>query len=45
MSEATRYTPENDAVDWRGLADQIFPADVLRTAPAVNPLALLRNSD
>jgi hypothetical protein len=41
MSEATRFTPENDAVDWRGLADQIFPADALRTAPTVNPLAVV----
>jgi hypothetical protein len=41
MSEATRFTPENDAVDWRDLADQIFPADALRTAPTVNPLAVV----
>jgi hypothetical protein len=41
MSEATRFTAENDAVDWRGLADQIFPADALRTAPTVNPLAVV----
>jgi hypothetical protein len=39
MSEATRYNLENDAVDWRDLADQIFPADALRTAPTVHPLA------
>jgi len=45
MSEATRDTPENDAVDWHALADQLFPADALRTAPALfNPLALVRNS-
>jgi hypothetical protein len=44
MSEATRYIPENDAVDWRGLADQIFPVDALLTVPAVNPLAVLRSS-
>jgi hypothetical protein len=44
MFEATRNTPENDAVDWHALADQLFPADALRTAPAVNPLALVRNS-
>ena len=44
MFEAARYTTENDAVDWRGLADQIFPADALRTAPAVNPLAAIRSS-
>jgi hypothetical protein len=44
MSEATRYAPENDAVDWRALADELFPADVLRAAPAFNPLAVLRNN-
>jgi hypothetical protein len=38
MFEATRYTPENDAVDWRALADELFPAEALRTAPSVNPL-------
>ena len=36
MSEATWYTPDNDAIDWRALADQLFPAEVLLTAPAVN---------
>jgi hypothetical protein len=35
--------PENDAVDWLGLADQLFPADALRTASAFNPLAMVRN--
>ena len=44
MSEATRYAPENDAVDWLDLADQLFPADALRTAPTFNPLAVVRNS-
>jgi hypothetical protein len=44
VSEATRYTPENDAVDWSALADQLFPAEVLRTAPPFNPLEVLRNS-
>jgi hypothetical protein len=24
MFEATRYTPENDGVDWYALADQLF---------------------
>jgi hypothetical protein len=44
MSEATRYTPENDAIDWRDLADKIFPVEALRTAPAVTPLTVLSNS-
>jgi hypothetical protein len=44
MSKATGYTPENDAVDWRDLADQIFPLEALRTEPAVHPLAVLGNS-
>ena len=35
MFEATRYIPENDTVDWRELADLVFPADALRPAPAV----------
>jgi hypothetical protein len=43
MSEVTRFTPGTDAVDWRGLADQIFPAERLLTAPAFNPLAVLTN--
>jgi hypothetical protein len=38
MPEATHYIPENDTVDWRALADELFPADALRTAPAVNAL-------
>jgi hypothetical protein len=42
MSEVMRYTPENDAVDWHALADQLFPAEVLRTAPALNPLLMVR---
>ena len=44
MSEAAPYTPENDAVDWHALADQVFPAEALRTAPAFNPLAMIRKS-
>jgi hypothetical protein len=44
LSEATHYVPDNNAVDWRALADQLFPADVLRAAPAFNPLAVVRNS-
>jgi hypothetical protein len=44
MFDAVRYTPENDAVDWHALADQLFPADALQTAPAFNPLAMVRNS-
>jgi hypothetical protein len=44
MSETVRHTPENDAVDWRALADQLFPADALRAAPPFNPLAVVRSS-
>jgi hypothetical protein len=44
MSEATVYIPENDAVDWSALADQLFPVEALRTAPAFNPFAMVRNS-
>ena len=44
MSEGTRYAPENDAVDWRVLADQLFPVEALRAAPTFNPLAVVRNS-
>ena len=31
MFDAAHYTTENNAVDWRELADQVFPADALRT--------------
>jgi hypothetical protein len=41
MSEATRYAAENDAVDWLTVADELFPADALRPAPAFNPLAVV----
>ena len=44
MSEPTRYAPENDAVDWHALADQLFPADALRTVPAFNPLVVVSSS-
>ncbi len=43
MSKATGYTPENDAVVWRDLADQLFPLEALRTEPAPHPLAVARN--
>jgi hypothetical protein len=33
MSEVTRYAPEKNALDWRKLADVIFPADALQPAP------------
>jgi hypothetical protein len=39
---AAATIPENDAVDWLALADQLFPADALRTAPAVNPQVFVR---
>jgi hypothetical protein len=35
MSEVALYTPETDAVDWRELADQVFPAEALRPTPPV----------
>ena len=44
MFDATRYTPDNDAVDWRALADEFFPAEALLTSPAVTPFTMLRNS-
>ena len=44
MFDATRYTTDNDAVDWGALADQLFPAEALVTAPAINPLAVFRYS-
>lgn len=43
MSEATRYTAENDAIDWRALADELFPADALRPAPVTYPLVMVSN--
>jgi hypothetical protein len=44
MFEAPRYIPENDAIDWHALADQLFPAEALLTVPAFNPLAVFRHS-
>jgi hypothetical protein len=44
MFEATRYTTDNDAIDWRDLADEIFPVEVLRAAPVFNPLAMVRKT-
>jgi hypothetical protein len=35
MFEARGHTPQDDAVDWRALADQIFPEDELRPTAAV----------
>ena len=43
MFETMHFIPENDAVDWRALADELFPADALRTAPAVNALLVVGN--
>lgn len=45
MFEATHYIPENDAVDWCALADQLFPVEALQTAPAFNPLAVARSGN
>ncbi|MBP1819136.1 hypothetical protein J3E61_002699 [Mycobacterium sp. OAE908] len=42
MSDLALHRPETDAVDWRALADQVFPADALRSVPAVNPFVLSR---
>jgi hypothetical protein len=42
MSDIALYTPETDAVDWRELADQVFPAEALRTAPAINPSVFMK---
>jgi hypothetical protein len=33
MSEITIHRPETEAVDWRALADEVFPAAALRTVP------------
>jgi hypothetical protein len=40
----TRYIPENDAIDWHALADELFPADALLTVPAAKPLTVFRYS-
>jgi hypothetical protein len=31
MFEIAPATSDNDGVDWRALADRVFPADALRT--------------
>ena len=46
MSEAIPSRPsrsENDTIDWRALADELFPADALRMAPAAYPLVMFSN--
>jgi|EndMetStandDraft_3_1072993.scaffolds.fasta_scaffold02557_6 hypothetical protein len=46
MFGATRYTAENDAVDWHAVADQLFPVEALQTtAPVFNPLAVVRSGN
>jgi hypothetical protein len=40
MSEVALY--ETATVDWRELADQVFPADALLSAPAVNPAVFMK---
>jgi hypothetical protein len=44
MFDTTVFVSENDAVDWRGLADEIFPSDALRTVSAVNPLVFTNSA-
>jgi hypothetical protein len=44
MFEAARYIPENDAIDWHALADQLFPADALLTAPTFTQLTVFGTS-
>jgi hypothetical protein len=31
MFEVALHSPQTDTVDWRELADEVFPADALRT--------------
>jgi hypothetical protein len=42
MFDVAVYATENDAVDWRELADQVFPADALLTGPPVNSLVFIK---
>jgi hypothetical protein len=42
MFDVALYTPETDAVDWRELADEVFPAEALRSAPAINQLVFTK---
>jgi hypothetical protein len=42
MFDVAVYTTHRDDVDWRELADQVFPDDVLRQAPAVNRLVFTK---
>jgi hypothetical protein len=42
MANATLHT-ENEAVDWRALADQIFPAEALQMVPVFNLLNVVSN--
>ena len=42
MAKATLHT-EVETVDWRELADQIFPAEALRMVPVFNLLNVVSN--
>lgn len=44
MFKASLHTTQSDAVDWLALADQLFPADVLQTAPPALPVAVVANT-
>ncbi len=44
MSEVALHIPETNAIDWHKLADQVFPADALRTAPAGSPFSMVKAS-
>jgi hypothetical protein len=42
MFEVALYSPETAAADWHELADQVFPTDVLQTAPTINPAVFMK---
>jgi hypothetical protein len=42
MSEVALFTQQTADVDWHELADRVFPADVLQTAPAINRTVFMK---
>ena len=41
MPEAELHTPARIAVDWRELADQVFPIEALQMTPVVSPFLMV----
>ena len=42
MFDVALYTVETDEIDWRELADAVFPADALLAAPVTSRTVFIR---